>query len=143
MHIAILTGGISTEREVALRSAENMEKWVKIAGHTTEVFDFPGDIDSFLSKYTSFDLVIPMFHGRYGEDGIVTGMCESLGIRVALSPSHVHALCIDKFRTNCVVEKLGVHVPRSWIPGLAKPLVLLPNERDTTLETVLIVKPNQ
>lgn len=62
MHIAVLTGGISTERPVALRSAENMVDWITLAGHTSDVFDLPTQIESFLKNYSSYDLVIPLFH---------------------------------------------------------------------------------
>jgi D-alanine-D-alanine ligase len=143
MYIAILTGWISTEREVALRSGANMRDYCERAGHTSEVFDLPTDLDTFLSKYKTYDFVIPVFHGRYGEDGVITGMCESIGIKVAMSPSHVHALCIDKYRTNCVVEKIGVKIPRSWIPGIPVPPKLLPVNWNQILEKSLIVKPNQ
>ena len=78
MNIAILTGGISTERTVALRSGDNMHEWVQKAGHESDVYDVPEQIDSFLAKYKTYDLVIPVLHGRYGEDGIITGMCEAL-----------------------------------------------------------------
>lgn len=143
MHIALLTGGISAERPVALRSAENMENWIRKTEHTSDTFDLPSDIDRFLSSYRAYDLVIPMFHGRYGEDGIITGMCETIGIPVAYSSSSTHALCIDKYRTNCVVEKLGAKVPKSWVPGLPEPHKLLPRDAGKTLDTALIVKPNQ
>jgi D-alanine-D-alanine ligase-like ATP-grasp enzyme len=93
-----------------------MDNWITVSGYTSKIFDLPENIDLFLETYQSFDLVVPMFHGRYGEDGIITGMCESLGIRVAFSPSHVHALCINKYWTNSIVEKIGVKVPKSWIP---------------------------
>lgn len=76
--IAILTGGISTERAVALRSGENMRDWCIIAGYEADIYDIPESIDIFLSKYQEYDLVIPMLHGRYGEDGVITGMCETL-----------------------------------------------------------------
>jgi D-alanine-D-alanine ligase len=143
MNIAILTWGISTERGVALRSGENMKAWIEKSWHTVRSYDLPLEIDEFLAGYRHFDLIVPVFHGRYGEDGIVTGMCETLGLRVAGCPSHVHALCIDKYRTNCVVEKLGVRVPRSWMPWLPPPPRLLPSDDTKILEKALIVKPNQ
>ncbi len=143
MHIALLTGGISAERPVALRSASNMQEWIKKAWSTYDLYDLPEEIDIFLTQYKKYDLVIPVFHGRYGEDGIVTGMCETLGINVALSPSHVHALCIDKYRTNCVIEKLWVKIPKTWIPWLSSPMKLLPHKDEKKLEITLIIKPNQ
>lgn len=93
--------------------------------------------------------MFPYIHGRYGEDGIISGLCETLGLRYIGSPSTTHALCIDKFRTNCVVEKLGItKVPKSWIPGMNSPTLLglpesitEPNPKE--IETPpLIVKPN-
>lgn len=143
MHIALLTGGISAERPVALRSASNMQEWIKKVWSTFDLYDLPEEIDIFLTQYKKYDLVIPVFHGRYGEDGIITGMCETLGINVALSPSHVHALCIDKYRTNCVIEKLWVKIPKTWIPWLPSPMRLLPHEDEKKLEITLIIKPNQ
>jgi D-alanine-D-alanine ligase len=85
--IAILYGGISTERAVALRSGIHMCDWCEKAGYEVAMYDVPEMIDTFLDEYQSYDLVIPVLHGRYGEDGIITGMCETLGIRVAGSSS--------------------------------------------------------
>ncbi len=143
MHIAILTWWISTEREVALRSGENMRDWCEKGGHTVDTYDIPESIDIFLTRYKEYSLVIPMLHGRYGEDGIITGMCETLWIRIAWCSSSVHALCIDKFHTNCVIEKIWIKVPKSWIPWLPIPPKLLPAEWVVELDITLIVKPNQ
>ncbi len=94
--------------------------------------------------------MFPYLHGRYGEDGVITGLCETLGIRYIGSLATTHALCIDKFRTNCVVEKLGiVGVPKSWIPGMSSPKLLglpeveniLPSDH-SELPAPVIVKPN-
>jgi D-alanine-D-alanine ligase len=120
-----------------------MKDWVEIAGNTCESFDLPKDIDLFLSKYKTYDLVIPVLHGRYGEDGVITGMCETLGLRVAYSPSHVHALCMDKYWTNTIVESIWVRIPKSWIPWLPPPPKLLPSEKSENLDVILIVKPNK
>lgn len=60
-----------------------MDEWVKKAGHTSIVYDIPEQIDEFLANYKKYNLVIPVLHGRYGEDGIITGMCEALGINIA------------------------------------------------------------
>ncbi len=149
MHIALLTGGISPERPISLRSNEGLQTFLKETQHTYDVYDIPEEIDMFLSKYQSYDIVIPYLHGRYGEDGAITGLCESLGIRYVGSPSTTHALCIDKFHTNCVVEHLGiVHVPKSWVPGIHVPKMLgfsedalSPTQTDT-LPAPVIVKPN-
>lgn len=120
MHIALLTGGISSERPISLRSSEGIQSFIAETGHTYDVYDIPREIDRFLSQYQTYDIVFPYIHGRYGEDGVITGLCETLGLRYIGSPAMTHALCIDKFRTNCLVEKLEdrVHVPPSWLVGV-------------------------
>ncbi len=148
MHIAILTGWISTERVVALRSGANMSDWVKIAWHTNEVFDLPTDLDLFLSKYKTFDLTIPVFHGTYGEDGQITAFLETLGCRYAYSSFMTHSFCIDKYRTNLFVGKIGVNIPRSFYvargyyleqldsPLVCYPVIIKPNRGGSSLSTV-------
>ncbi len=140
MHVAILTWWISTERDIALLSGANMHDWVQKAWHTSEIYDFPKERDSFLKEYKTYDLVIPVFHGIYGEDGQIPAFLETLGCPYAYSSFMVHALCIDKYRTNLLIEKIGVKIPRSlfiargyFVEELPAPLVCYP----------LIVKPNR
>jgi D-alanine-D-alanine ligase len=149
MRIALLTGGISAERPITLRSSEWLKGFIAETSHICDTYDIPTELDNFLSKYQEYDIIFPYIHGRYGEDGIVTWLCETLGLRFIGSPSMTHALCIDKFRTNCVVEKLGISkVPKSWIPGINSPTLLgLPeNITEVNLPQTdtppLIVKPN-
>jgi D-alanine-D-alanine ligase len=149
MHIALLTGWISAERPISLRSSEGLQTFISETSHTYDVYDIPREIDAFLSKYQSYDIVFPYIHGRYGEDGSVTGLCETLGLRYIGSPSTTHALCIDKYYTNCAVEKLWVvQVPKSWIPGIQVPKMLgfeentLTQKTNEELPAPVIVKPN-
>jgi D-alanine-D-alanine ligase-like ATP-grasp enzyme len=48
MRIAILTGGKSSEREVALRSAKHLQTWIEKSGYSSVFFDFPQELDQFL-----------------------------------------------------------------------------------------------
>lgn len=158
MHIAILTWWISTERTVALRSGENMKGWCTRAWHTSETFDFPSDIHRFLQRHQAsvlakyfptknlkkhldihqdFDLVIPIFHGIYGEDGQVTAFLSTLGYHYAYSDFDIHALCIDKYRTNQFIRDIGIHIPET---------IFLRRDADFELQDVpfpAIVKPNR
>jgi D-alanine-D-alanine ligase len=106
MRIALLTGGISAERPISLRSSDGLKSFIGETAHTCDTYDIPSELDNFLEHYQEYDIIFPYIHGRYGEDGIISGLCETLGLRYIGSPSITHALCIDKFRTNCVVEKL-------------------------------------
>ena len=117
-----------------------MKDWVTLAGYTYKTYDLPNEIDRFLMEYKKYDLVIPVFHGMYGEDGQITAFLKTLGCRYAYSPFETHALCMDKYHINLLVERLGIHVPRTLfiteghsIENLVSPLICYP----------VIIKPNR
>jgi len=59
------------------------------------------------------DVIFPVLHGRYGEDGTVQGLCELAGIPVVGSGSASSALCMDKERSHRLVSLAGITVPKS------------------------------
>ena len=59
------------------------------------------------------DVVFPVLHGRYGEDGTIQGLCELAGIPVVGSGSAASALCMDKDRSHRLVSLAGIRVPKS------------------------------
>ena len=59
------------------------------------------------------DVIFPVLHGRYGEDGTVQGLCELAGIPVVGSGSAASALCMDKDRSHRLVSLAGITVPES------------------------------
>lgn len=59
------------------------------------------------------DLVLPVLHGKNGEDGRVQGMFELIGIPVVGCDTLSSALCMDKDRAHKLVEFAGICVPRS------------------------------
>lgn len=137
MYIAILTWWISTEREVALRSGDNIRDWCITAWHTADVYDCPTELTGFIEERKNYDLVIPVFHGIYGEDGQVTAFLATLGCRYAYSDFEVHALCIDKHQTNKFMEDIGIHIPKT---------IFLRRDVDFALQDMefpAIVKPNR
>jgi D-alanine-D-alanine ligase len=77
--IAILTGGESAEREIALLSSQFIKAQAK-RFFEVMVLDFPSDLDKFLKTRSSFSLVVPVFHGRGGEDGQIQGFLETLKV---------------------------------------------------------------
>jgi D-alanine-D-alanine ligase len=144
MRIALLTGGISAERPISLRSSEWITSFIAQTEHICDVYDIPTQLDDFLGKYSEYDIVLPYIHGQYGEDGVLTGLCETLGLKYIWSPATTHALCIDKFRTNCVIEKIEkrINIPRSWLVDVTSPDDVGITQGVEQLPYPLIVKPN-
>lgn len=110
MTIAILTGGTSSEREIALQSAETVIASLKDA-FDIRVYDFPREINRFLAERGEIRVAVPTFHGRGGEDGTIQGFLEILGVPYIFSGIEAHALGMNKERTKAVVAAAGIRTP--------------------------------
>ncbi len=110
--IAVLSGGQSSEREVALRSATNIVDILK-EKYTVELFDLPKELDKFLKEYKEYSVAIPVFHGPGGEDGVVQGFLKTLGIPFIFSDVEAHAVAMNKYLTKQLVEQIGILTPKS------------------------------
>ncbi|MBT4209905.1 MAG: D-alanine--D-alanine ligase [Candidatus Komeilibacteria bacterium] len=107
MRIAVLTGGTSSEREVALASSENVIQALK-KNYEVTVFDFPKDLDKFLAEYKKYQAAVPVFHGPGGEDGVVQGFLKTLGVPFIFSDVEAHAVGMDKYLSKYLAEKIGL-----------------------------------
>lgn len=63
------------------------------------------------------DVVFPVLHGKFGEDGTVQGIAELAGIPLAGSGVLSSALCMDKERTHKLVRSAGITVPKFTAAG--------------------------
>ena len=61
------------------------------------------------------DLVLPVLHGRLGEDGAIQGLLELSGIPYAGCDIQSSALCMDKSLAYMVVKSAGIATPDFWI----------------------------
>ncbi len=61
------------------------------------------------------DVVLPVLHGKNGEDGTVQGLLELTGLPVAGCGILSSALCMDKDRAHRMVAAAGVSVPRAAV----------------------------
>ncbi|HEX7716039.1 MAG TPA: D-alanine--(R)-lactate ligase, partial [Marmoricola sp.] len=65
------------------------------------------------------DVVLPVLHGRLGEDGAVQGLLDLSGIPYVGCDVQASALCMDKSLAYTVVAEAGIPTPTFWIldPG--------------------------
>ena len=110
LHVAVLMGGISSEREVSLDSgrlcADALEGQV---GKVTRV-DAGRDLAQVLAELKP-DVVFNALHGVWGEDGCVQGVLETLNIPYTHSGVLASALAMDKDKSKAVLKAAGVIVP--------------------------------
>jgi len=115
--IALLSGGLSKEREVSLNTGEKI--YQSLDKNKYEIFRYDPKID--LKKFImdifdeKFDLVFPALHGPYGEDGTLQGMLDMLKIPYVFSGCLASALAMNKFKTKIVAENFGVKVAQDLI----------------------------
>src|SRR5205809_1501079 len=110
LRLAVLRGGKSAEREVSMRSGEQVAKALRARGHHITLVDLDGNTWDVL-RDGGFECVFNALHGRLGEDGTVQGMLELLGLPYTGSGVLASALCMDKARAGKVMAGAGLHVP--------------------------------
>lgn len=117
--VAVLMGGTSSEREVSLNSGSNVLAALQARGVDAHAVDgipalvaaLTGDAKRF--DRPGFDRVFNILHGNKGggEDGVLQGLCEALGVPCTGSGVLGTALAMDKIRSKQVWLSLGLPTP--------------------------------
>ncbi|MBL0849120.1 MAG: D-alanine--D-alanine ligase [Candidatus Liberibacter ctenarytainae] len=108
-HVAVLMGGISSERDVSLDSGKICSSALRAEGLKVSQIDVDRSIGAVLSDLKP-DVVLNVLHGSFGEDGIIQAILECLEIPYTHSGVLASALSMDKFRAKTVVNSVGVPV---------------------------------
>jgi D-alanine-D-alanine ligase len=109
--VAVLFGGESSERAVSLESGRNVLEALRSRGVAAEGVDGVGALVSALAA-GRFDRVFNIMHGGAGENGVVQGLLEALGVPYTGSRVLGAALTLDKVRTKQVWIATGLPTPR-------------------------------
>ncbi len=110
LHVAVLLGGLSPEREVSLVSGAEVAKAVERLGAKVSRVDAGRDVGEVLAKLKP-DVAFNALHGAWGEDGCVQGVLETLAIPYTHSGVLASALAMDKAKAKAVLAASGVDVP--------------------------------
>ncbi|HUE45896.1 MAG TPA: D-alanine--D-alanine ligase [Aestuariivirgaceae bacterium] len=108
-HVAVLMGGWSAEREVSLSSGEACSKALRQAGFQVTQIDPDRNIAATLSELRP-DVVFNALHGKWGEDGTVQGVLETLQIPYTHSGVLASALAMNKPRAKLLFRAVGIPV---------------------------------
>ncbi|WP_029086937.1 D-alanine--D-alanine ligase [Brevundimonas aveniformis] len=109
-HVAVLMGGLSSEREVSLVSGRECAKALRAAGFRVTEVDAGRDLAAVLTELKP-DVAFNALHGVWGEDGCVQGVLETLGLPYTHSGVLASALAMDKDKSKAVLKAAGVAVP--------------------------------
>lgn len=139
MKIGVIMGGISSEREVSLSSGGEILKNIDFNGYegVEIVLDTKTDI---FSKVEGIDFALLALHGKYGEDGTVQSILDSMGIPYSGCGMLSSALCMDKDLTKTVLRSHGVRTAEWFV---VKSEDELSEDRVESLGYPVVVKPNR
>ncbi len=105
--VAVLMGGWSSEREISLKSGEAVLQALRHRGVDAHPVEVGRDVAHRLLE-GGFQRAFVMLHGRGGEDGVIQGLLESLGIPYTGSGVLGSALSMDKLRSKRVWQAEGL-----------------------------------
>jgi D-alanine-D-alanine ligase len=111
LHVVVLMGGWSSEREVSLTSGKGVAEALRERGwsNVTEL-DMDRDVARRLAELKP-DIVFNALHGTPGEDGTVQGMMDLMGLKYTHSGLETSVIAIDKELTKMVLVPHGIRMP--------------------------------
>jgi len=105
--VAVLMGGISAEREVSLDSGEAVLAGLVAKGVDAHGVDAsPENIGQLAEQ--GFERAFIVLHGQWGEDGVVQGALQAIGMPYTGSGVLACALTMDKVRSKLIWQQLGL-----------------------------------
>ncbi len=146
LHIAVLMGGWSAEREVSLMSGKGIAEALESLGHTVTRIDMGRDVAARLAEAKP-DVVFNALHGTPGEDGTVQGMLDLMGLRYTHSGLVTSVIAIDKQLTKQALVPHGIPMPGGRIvrteslyeaDPLPRPYVLKPVNEGSSVGVAIV-----
>ena len=151
--IAVLCGGMSSEREVSLRSGKNVHAALLRLGYkNAKIVDVSPNI---INDLSDFEYAYNTLHGKYGEDGCIQGILEILKIPYTGCGVMSSAICMNKEYTKRVlstcrdiplIKSVFVHKGddiQQAVKDLKYPLITKPVSEGSSFGMTKVNKPNE
>ncbi len=137
--IALLAGGISSEREISLQSGDQVYEALDKKKFDVIRYDPKTDLNRLVAEAPNIDAALIILHGPYGEDGTVQGLLDLLDIPYQGSGVLGSAIAMNKLVSKQLYERFGLPVPpyiviqhnnaidpEEYLERLGMPLVVKP-----------------
>jgi D-alanine-D-alanine ligase len=148
LHVAVLMGGLSSERQVSLSSGEQCANALEGQVARVSRVDAGRDLAQVLAELKP-DVVLNALHGEWGEDGCVQGILETLQIPYSHSGLLASAITMDKDKTKSILRAAGVEVPggglfdRHLVAAghvISPPYIIKPNAEGSSVGVYLVAE---
>lgn len=149
MKVGVIMGGISSEREISLKSGNSVVE--NIDKNKYEVIPIVIDKkEDIINKVKGIDFALLALHGQFGEDGTVQAVLQTLGIPYSGCGPLSSAACMDKDMTKSLLQAAGIRTA-PWInlrsedeinyediKELGYPVVVKPTHGGSSVATFII-----
>ena len=136
----VLLGGISGERKVSFLSGKSCSKALKNKGYKIKEIDAKGSFVDKIKKIKPI-AIFNALHGRYGEDGYVQSIFETLKIPYTHSGVLSSSLAMDKELSRIVFKKNNIKVPKSFLLKKNEEKSILKKLKIKKIKFPIVIKP--
>lgn len=136
--IGVLMGGLSSERSVSLATGEAVVAALRDRGYDVQPIFVDRDVDLAI-RQAQIDVAFIALHGRFGEDGCIQGLLESLGIPYTGSGVLASALAMNKAKAKEIFRLHNLPTPSYYVMHRADEADVLAHHGDFGFPVV--VKP--
>ena len=119
--VAVIYGGMSTEHDVSVVSAKNVIENLNIGKYEIHKIEISKNgewlsngkrIKNIVEELQKVDVVFPVLHGLYGEDGTIQGMLELLRIPYVGCKVLASSICMDKVYTKYILNGAKINMAK-------------------------------
>jgi D-alanine-D-alanine ligase len=139
INLALISGGISSEREVSLNSGNQVYDALNKEKYNIIRYDPKVDLPRLMAEASQIDAALIILHGPYGEDGTIQGLLELLDIPYQGSGVIGSAVAMNKLATKRLYETAGLPMPPYFV--LERGDKLDPADCALRLGLPLVIKP--
>ncbi len=156
LNVALLSGGISSERDVSIKSGNQVYDALDKAKYDIRRYDPATDLAKLVAEASRIDVALIVLHGPYGEDGTVQGLLDLLDVPYQGSGVLGSALAMDKLTSKRLYAEADLPVPPFEMLSKAKaydpkalaekpgyPLVVKPRYGGSSIGTSIVQTPEQ
>lgn len=140
-HVAVLMGGLSPEREVSFMTGKSVCEALAKLGYKVSQVDPDRDVHNKLKELKP-DVVFNALHGTYGEDGVIPGILEMIGVPYTHSGVMASAIGLNKSITKSILREHNIRIPQGFEMTVADLYQQLKAGRHP-MEIPYVVKPVQ
>ncbi|MDR1997971.1 MAG: D-alanine--D-alanine ligase [Candidatus Margulisbacteria bacterium] len=137
--IGVLMGGVSSEREVSLRSGRNVAAALAGKGYRVQKIDIVSR--DCAGQLAGIDIAYNILHGEFGEDGGIQKLLEELKIPYTGSGISASQNCLHKIKTKRILEQNGLPTPRYRVVAGTSSGVGMSAPELSEVEVPCVVKP--